>query len=356
MTDASRKSISVALATFNGDLYLAEQLASLAAQTRLPDELVVSDDASTDTTMACLERFAATAPFPVRIYRNTTRLGFRANFMKVMSLCQSDLISLCDQDDIWAPEKLAVAEAAFDTPDTLLFFHNAWLVDEQRRRLGSADIYVLPPVTPPLTIDAMENPFGFSIMVDRSLLQLADLWNRSVDTMEPGERMAHDQWLFFLASVFGTIRYSDQHLTEYRQHANNACGFTRDHSVSGLMRHRLRWMKNYAACYVNLARVARVRAMILRDSAARLGGSWRHRCVAAERALLLKSEQMSLRGELYATPLNARQRIAIVLKLLRIGAYVPGSWNLGRAALAKDLVLGVLFKPMLTPERGRETA
>jgi len=355
VTDASRKSISVALATYNGALYLAEQLASLAAQTRLPDELIVSDDASTDATIDCLERFAATAPFPVRIYRNEERLGFRANFMKAMALCRSELIALCDQDDIWDPQKLAVAAAAFDTPDTILFFHNAWLVDEHRRRLGPADIYRLPPVTPPLTIDAMENPFGFSIMFDRSLLQFADLWPRSVDTMEPDQRMAHDQWLFFLASVFGTIRYSDQYLTEYRQHAANACGFTRDDSVSGVMRHRLRWLKNYAACYGALARVSRVRAMILRESLARLEGNWRDHCIAAERALMLKSDQMSLRAELYNTSSSAVHRIGIVLKLLRKRAYVPGGWTLGRAALAKDLIFGVLLKPVLTPEHRGET-
>ncbi len=355
MTDASRKSISIALATYDGQLYLAEQLASLATQTRLPDELIVSDDASTDATIECLEQFAATAPFPVRIYRNEARLGFRANFMRAMSLCRSDLIALCDQDDIWDPQKLAVAEAAFDTPDIILFFHNAWLVDEHRGRLGPADIYRLPPVTPPLTIDAMENPFGFSIVFDRSLLQFADLWPRSADTMEPDERMAHDQWLFFLASVFGTICYSDQHLTEYRQHATNACGFSRDDSLPGIMRHRLRWLKNYAACYVKLARVSRVRATILRDSAPRLQGSWLDRCVAAERALMLKSDQMSLRAELYNTPLTVPQRIRIVLKLLRKRAYVRSGWTLGRAALAKDLIFGVVLKPILPMERDSET-
>jgi glycosyltransferase involved in cell wall biosynthesis len=345
----------VALATYNGALYLAEQLASLTAQTRLPDELVVSDDASTDATIDCLERFAAAAPFPVRIYRNETRLGFRANFMKAMALCRFDLIALCDQDDIWDPQKLAVAKAAFDTPDIVLFFHNAWLVDEHRRRLGPADIYRLPPVTPPLTIDAMENPFGFSIVFDRSLLQFTDLWTQSADTMEPDERMAHDQWLFFLASVFGTICYSDQHLTEYRQHATNACGFSRDDSLSGVVRHRLRWLRNYAACYVKLARVSRVRAMILRESTPRLEGSWLDRCVAAERALMLKSDQMSLRAELYNTQSSALHRVGVVLKLLRKGAYVPGGWTLGRAALAKDLIFGVLLKPVLTPEHRSET-
>ena len=83
-----------------------EQLADLAAQSVLPAELVVCDDGSTDDTLAILERFAITAPFPVRVHRNSERLGYRANFLKCAGLCRSDLIAFCDQDDRWAPRKI----------------------------------------------------------------------------------------------------------------------------------------------------------------------------------------------------------------------------------------------------------
>ncbi len=109
MNPASTR-LSVAMCTYNGARYLEEQLQSLAAQQRLPDELVACDDGSTDETVALLERFSATAPFPVRIVRNPENLGFRRNFAQALDLCTGDLIALCDQDDVWYPPKLRVLE------------------------------------------------------------------------------------------------------------------------------------------------------------------------------------------------------------------------------------------------------
>ena len=71
----ARPSLSIALASYNGERYISEQLDSIAKQTRLPDELVISDDASIDATPAIIEDCARQAPFPVRLLRNSERLG-----------------------------------------------------------------------------------------------------------------------------------------------------------------------------------------------------------------------------------------------------------------------------------------
>jgi len=102
--------VSIALATFNGEKYLVPQLESLAGQSQLPAELIISDDCSVDRTLEIARDFAGRAPFPVRILRNERRIGFRANFMRAVEHCGSDLVAFCDQDDIWEPEKLAVME------------------------------------------------------------------------------------------------------------------------------------------------------------------------------------------------------------------------------------------------------
>ena len=87
-------SISIAMATYDGARFVAEQLASFAAQTRLPDELVVTDDGSTDGTLEIVERFAATAPFAVHIHRNPARLGYTLNFSEAVSKCEGEIIFL----------------------------------------------------------------------------------------------------------------------------------------------------------------------------------------------------------------------------------------------------------------------
>jgi glycosyltransferase involved in cell wall biosynthesis len=98
--------LSIALATYNGEPYLAEQLESFATQRRRPDELVVCDDASTDATAAIVERFSYAAPFAVRLEVNATRLGCAGNFARALSLCTGDVLFLSDQDDVWLADKL----------------------------------------------------------------------------------------------------------------------------------------------------------------------------------------------------------------------------------------------------------
>ena len=76
MSFPSQNRISIALCTYNGERWLPQQLASIQQQTRLPDELVVCDDRSTDQTLAMLGEFAAAVPFPVEIIRNTAERKF----------------------------------------------------------------------------------------------------------------------------------------------------------------------------------------------------------------------------------------------------------------------------------------
>src|SRR5579872_584318 len=129
--------LSVALCTYNGAAYLPSQLESIAAQERLPDELVATDDCSTDDTLEILEAFAATAPFPVRISRNVANLGFAQNFARAISLCDGDLIALCDQDDVWMPARLGATEAVLaEDADVGLVCSDAELVDADLRPTG----------------------------------------------------------------------------------------------------------------------------------------------------------------------------------------------------------------------------
>ena len=92
--------MSIALATFNGARFLAEQLASIATQTIVPDEIVVGDDGSSDATLDIIADFAATVPYPVHVERNPTRLGFGLNFLRILGRCAGGVIVLADQDDV----------------------------------------------------------------------------------------------------------------------------------------------------------------------------------------------------------------------------------------------------------------
>ena len=97
--------ISIAIATYNGEKYIREQLDSILAQMENDFEVVICDDASTDRTLSILKEYEK-KDSRFRIYENEENLGYRENFNKAVSLCKGDFIAFSDQDDIWLPNHL----------------------------------------------------------------------------------------------------------------------------------------------------------------------------------------------------------------------------------------------------------
>lgn len=122
MDSSTKPTLSVAMCTYNGAKYIREQITSILDQTFQNLELVVVDDCSTDDTVSIVREFAA-QDTRVRIHCNEENLGFNRNFEKAVSLCLGDYIAICDQDDIWATNKL---QRVMDEwlPDTVLMHHS----------------------------------------------------------------------------------------------------------------------------------------------------------------------------------------------------------------------------------------
>ncbi|HEU0135438.1 MAG TPA: glycosyltransferase family 2 protein [Allosphingosinicella sp.] len=203
-------SVSVALATYNGRAYLPEQLASLAAQERLPDELVACDDGSSDGTVELLEDFARTAPFRVRIYRNESNLGVLRNFEKALSLCEGDIVFLSDQDDVWLPEKIAtVVELFGKTPGALAIVNDKLIADENLVPTGAT---------------MLGNIRGFGSPESNFVAGCCSAFRREwlgIALPIPKGAIAHDTWLVGLAHRLGVASISDKPLQYYRRHGAN---------------------------------------------------------------------------------------------------------------------------------------
>lgn len=216
------------LCTYNGEKFLREQLSSLQEQTRLPDELVVVDDHSTDNTLAILLNFSKSADIPVRIYRNSANLGVTDNYARGTALAHGEIIFYCDQDDVWKNDKIAKFCDIFKkNPEEILVFSDGECVDATLSPLGYSiwnsvgfnkdrskqwndgkkfDILLKSNV---ITGAAMAIKREFAV----SVLPFSPVW-------------IHDGWIGILAAANGYGYALAENTILYRQHEDNQIGAT----------------------------------------------------------------------------------------------------------------------------------
>lgn len=222
--------ISVALCTYNGERFLYEQLASIQAQSRQPDELVICDDVSSDRTMTIAREFAANASFPVRIFVNDRTLGSSKNFERAIELCgcSDGIIVLSDQDDVWVQEKLAMIEDSFrNFPETNVVFSNAEVVDHDLQlkgyRLWDAVKFSKKERREVESGQAIRVLLRHNVVTGATMAFRAELCPL---VLPVPEGVVHDAWIALLAAVAGQMRIIPYPLIFYRQHGANQIGVT----------------------------------------------------------------------------------------------------------------------------------
>lgn len=234
------RKVSIALCTYNGAKFLSEQLESFLTQTRLPDELVVCDDFSSDQSVRIVEDFARKAPFAVKIFRNEKNLGVIKNFEKAISLCTGEIIFLSDQDDFWMPNKIALVLEQFDKSEDIgMVFSNTELVDEQLEHIG---LY-LSDVTFTDKMRRLDSSDKFAEeLLKRNYITGATLAFRShfreklLPFPENIPEMIHDAWIAFVIYVSAQYSYIKTPLVKYRQHSRQQIGLTTGNSREKLSR------------------------------------------------------------------------------------------------------------------------
>lgn len=198
------------MATYNGARFIEEQLASFVDQDRRPDELVVTDDGSTDQTLPIVERFAANASFAVRIERNLERLGYSRNFERAISLCTGDIILISDQDDAWYPAKIRRIIDAMDHAERpIITVNDQRIVDSDGNDSGMTMFGNFRRARCPDT-DLIA---GSCTALPRSLLPLLLPF--------PAE-LPYDSWIGSVADSLGIKRLIEEPLQIYRRHGSNA--------------------------------------------------------------------------------------------------------------------------------------
>ncbi len=206
--------ISVVLATFNGEAFLAAQLDSIFAQTYTNIEVVAVDDASQDASFSILEQYARRHS-NMRIAQNPQNLGFAKNFEGACRMATGSLIALCDQDDYWLPQKLERLAAAMGR--SALIHCNSALCNERGEPIGvlASDRAHFRPLNNCLEQAVFCRIYGHASLISRPLLE------KAIPFLP---RLPHDWWLCFIATFSGGIQYLPETLVHYRQHTHNTIG------------------------------------------------------------------------------------------------------------------------------------
>jgi glycosyltransferase involved in cell wall biosynthesis len=230
------QTLAVVLATKNGARFIEEQLESIAAQTRPPDALVISDDGSSDETLTLCSRFSTAASFPVTVLAAGYPGGRAGAVDRVSSafargieaVGDATLVAFCDQDDVWFSDKLERSVGALgERPDATFVCGDAELMDEAGDPLPGrlSDRWPVPPEWSAWSRAeqlrfALRNPFatGATMVVRSSLLDAA---------MPVPQGWLHDRWLSVVGCALGGAVTLRSPVMRYRVHGGQAWGLDR---------------------------------------------------------------------------------------------------------------------------------
>ena len=218
--------LTIMLATYNGEKYLPAQLDSLMAQTFTEFTIWVQDDVSTDSTWEILEDYNVRYPGKFHLNRRTENSGSsKNNFLDLMTTIRDSYLMLCDQDDIWLPNKIEVTMAKMKAMEEV--HPNLPLLVHTDLKVVDHDLKVISPSFRQQTMRDytrmglrhvlnLNNVSGCTVMYNRALAELL--------IASPKHCVMHDWWLQLVATACGKVDHINEATILYRQHGKNVCG------------------------------------------------------------------------------------------------------------------------------------
>lgn len=203
------KKISVCIATYNGEKYIKEQIESILFQTIQPNEIIISDDNSTDKTIEIIKKI--NSPL-IKIFRNKDK-GIIKNFENALLNSTGDYIFLCDQDDIWKNNKIEKIIENLKNYD--LVVHNAEIKEMNTNSKVKKTLFEIYNSKSGIVRNFYKNSYvGCCMAFNRKILQ------KSIPF--PEKIYMHDVWIGMISEFGGKIHFEKEILMEYRRHGNNA--------------------------------------------------------------------------------------------------------------------------------------
>jgi glycosyltransferase involved in cell wall biosynthesis len=319
------------MCTYNGAAYLPDQLASISAQSRRPDEMIVCDDRSTDETIQILKDFARSAPFPVNIIINEKNLGSTKNFEKAIGLCTGEIIALCDQDDIWDKEKLSREVAMLETsPNVGLVFTNAEIVARNLMPLGF-DLWD----TIHFDIDKQKlvrMGKSFDLLMHQNFVTGCTMAFRAqfrefIFPLPEGTSWIHDGWIALITSAIADLEMIPDCLVKYRQHTGQQLGVELPAEQSNRPVAKNRGLRNVSHYGMHLRHLE-----LVQERLASVGKKTTLKPFVKRRLIQMRAQGAHIRARLALPEKRVRRIPAILLELFTL-RYTRFSNGLRSAAI-----------------------
>jgi len=228
--------ISVLMCVYNGERFLVEQLESLRNQTYQPDEVIIYDDCSYDSSIKLLREYISKYNLEStwRVNVNTSRKGWRLNFYDAIAECNGDYIFFCDQDDIWFTDKISVMiDVMKENPNILVLNGLFETIDSSGSTVNIMDW-------------TADNVYDRKI-VKHDLEEISYTWKQRIGCtivirkiikeqlkyFTCNQYFAHDIWAFNIGALLGGYYHINYPVVKYRVHGDNA---TADNTVKMLNR------------------------------------------------------------------------------------------------------------------------
>jgi glycosyltransferase involved in cell wall biosynthesis len=215
-----KKKLTILIATYNGELYIAEQLDSILNQSFQEYMIICRDDISTDNTFSILHSYQKKYPNIIKVSQNKERLGVVSNFEKLIEDSSSEYMALCDQDDIWHKDKLRISMNALESRNQkipLLFHSDLVMVDSNLKLLNSSFFkkrgYAFPKEK------SLDIFLGRSGVMGNTMVFNKNLKNSILPF--PKSLIVHDYWIALVNEAIGERISYHEALIDYRLHSNN---------------------------------------------------------------------------------------------------------------------------------------
>lgn len=226
------KRVSIAMATYNGEKYIEEQIKSILKNLNEDDEIIISDDGSTDKTLDIIKDIGDKR---IKIIEGPHN-GIKKNFENAIKNTKGKYIFLSDQDDIWNENKVKDVIKSFKKEKATLVIHDAYVINEKKEIIEDS-FFKYRNSKKGIIKNIYKNTYIGCCMAFKK-----DILKKIIPI--PNDIEMHDQWIGIVNDKYGKSFFLREKLIMYRRHENNVSKM-KHYGVFKMLKNRIHLLKNF---------------------------------------------------------------------------------------------------------------